>query len=99
MATAPPQTRNRRPKQQPSKTAIQKVLRSATFDPRESGPLRIIADVGDPAYYVARAKEFLATLNPNFGNPALTVARHDAGLNIRSAISLLALALVDLEGN
>ena len=84
--TKVPQTRGRKTKQNPSKTAIAKVLREAVFDPREPGPLKIIADVGQADYYVRRAQEFLVP--PVAGSPVVP------SLNIKNAIALLALAVV-----
>ena len=40
--------------------AIKRVYRDCVFSPRKDGPLKIIADVGNPAYYVQRAREILA---------------------------------------
>lgn len=38
-------------------TKIRKVLRDAAVNPRKPGPIRIIADVGNPDYYDNRAIE------------------------------------------
>lgn len=45
---------------QPSLTAVKQVLQSCAFNPRVSGPLKIIADVGDQKYYKTRAIELIA---------------------------------------
>jgi hypothetical protein len=45
----------------PSKTAIIKILRECVFDPREPGPMKIIADVGNQEYFITRAIELLST--------------------------------------
>lgn len=82
---APPKTRNAKSKRKPpTKTAIQRVLRAAAFDPREVGALSIIADVGDAKYFLVRAKEAIteaeAGINPHF--------------NLQNALGLIALASV-----
>ncbi len=75
-------SRNKKPLP-PSKTQIAAILREAAFDPRASGPLSIIADVGDAAYYQARAAE------------SIGLSRH-SGLDraeLVKAMRLLALAI------
>ena len=63
--------------------AIKRVYRDCVFSPRKDGPLKIIADVGNPAYYVQRAREILARVM-------------DSG-DLKRAIQLLALAVVELD--
>ena len=46
-------------RQYPSKREIQKALSDCAFNPREPGPMQIIADVGDLNYYRHRAIEEL----------------------------------------
>lgn len=42
-----------------TKTKITQILNSCKFNPRISGPLKIIADVGNVDYYCNRAIEFI----------------------------------------
>lgn len=68
---------------QPSKTAIKKILSECVFDPRKTGPMKVITDVGHPNYYVTRAQEALA-------NVPGTQSKQE----VQMAIGLLALYLV-----
>ena len=70
----------------PTKAAIRKILSECVFNPREPGPLKVIADVGNEDYYITRATELLKRAETD-----------QAKVNIRSAISLLALALAKFD--
>lgn len=70
-------------KLQVTKTDIRKVLAESAFDPRENSPLRIVAEVGDPIYYMTRATELIRDAQ------VYPVNVED---KIGQAISLLALA-------
>lgn len=59
-----------------SLTQIRKILSQSAFNPRKPGPMKVIADVGDPNYYRQRALELIT---------------HDGKQNIKQAIGLLAL--------
>ncbi len=83
-----PKTRVRKTTPPPSKTAIAKCLREAVFNPREHGPLRVIADTGNPEYYVTRAVEFLQTAKL-YGLDAV-----ESRQELQKALGLIALALV-----
>lgn len=48
-----------------NKRTIQKLLSECAFSPTEHGPMRIIADVGSPDYYITRAQEELKQDNPD----------------------------------
>jgi len=65
-------------------TSIKRIFQSCLFSPRKPGPMRIIMDVGDPLYYQNRVCEILKT---NTGDTQM----------LRQAISLLALAIVEIE--
>lgn len=66
---------------------IHNVLSSCAFSPTKVGPMKVIADVGDPQYYVKRAIEILQLHLTN-----------DTG-EIRKAMALLALATAEIELN
>lgn len=71
-------------KRKPSLTQIRKILREAAFNPRDVGPLSIIADVGDSNYYIMRAIEELMKVK----GPA-------EKFRMIQAIQLVALAVAD----
>jgi len=64
-----------------SLTQIRDILRSCQFNPKKPGPMKVIAEVGNPQYYRLRAIELLS------GTPT--------ELEIKQAISLLALCLAE----
>jgi hypothetical protein len=71
-------------------TRIKGVLRHCGFDPNKPGPMKVIADVGDPMYYQQRAIELIRLEEHRSRNPA-------AVKSLKQAIGLLALAVVELE--
>ena len=79
-----------KPRKNPSKTSVSKVLQQCAFDPRASGPMKVIADVQDPMYYQQRAVEIIRNESHRSRNPV-------AVKSLRQAIGLLALAVVELE--
>lgn len=68
-----------------SKTQLSKILNDCKFNPRESGPFKIIADVGNTDYYKTRAIEFITCADGSC----------DSKESLQSAIALLALALAN----
>jgi len=76
------------PKKRPiSLKALRKQLTKTMFDPREPGPMKIIADVGNIQYYVMRGIEF-----SHMANQAVT--SDDAAVHLRNAMRCMLLALV-----
>jgi len=70
---------------------IKAVFRSCVFTPAKPGPMKIIADVGDPQYYIMRASEILETQ---------IQGKHTKDTDeLRKAIGLLALAVAEIELN
>jgi hypothetical protein len=65
---------------------IKQILFSCAFKPSDKGPFHVICDVGNPLYYQQRACEIIKT---NTGNTQ----------SLRTAISLLALAIAEIELN
>jgi len=70
-----------------------KLLRECAFDPCQPGHMKIIADVGDPKYYITRAIEELMTEEAACSLDWVTVGA------IKTAIGLLVLALAVNERN
>lgn len=70
-----------------NKKLIAQILRDSVFSPTEPGPLKVIAEVGDPRYYKQRAIEMIHT----------SVDTPFAGDEIQMAISLLALAMAESQ--
>lgn len=73
-----------------SLTQIRKVLRNCQFNPREPGPMKVVADCGDKNYYMTRAIEMIHT-SKDAG------VGYDVAGGLRQAIGLLALALAEIE--
>ena len=69
-----------------TKTKITQILNACKFNPRIPGPLKIIADVGNTAYYKNRAIEFIEQSKLSGEKECL-----------ERAISLLALAIANNE--
>jgi hypothetical protein len=76
-------SKQRKPKL-PSKTSLAKWAKAAILDPRTPGPFRVIAEAGNPGYYMDRAVECIrqAQANPNV-----------LPLELRQAVSLLLLTM------
>ena len=70
-----------------NKKLIAQILRDSVFSPTETGPLKMIAEVGDPRYYIQRTIELLRS--------ALQCPFNDN--EIQMAISLLALAKAETQ--
>ena len=73
-----------------NKTQISKKLRDSVFAPNKTGPLKIIADVGNADYYITRAIELLRRSEVQASVNLKRAMRTDA-------ISLIALARVISE--
>lgn len=43
-----------------NKKKLRKILSDCAFSPTEPGPFKVISDVGDPEYYLKRAREELS---------------------------------------
>ena len=43
----------------PTITLIRKMLKEAAFNPKESGPMKVLADMQDPHYYEVKAIELI----------------------------------------
>lgn len=69
---------------------IKAVYRSCVFTPAKPGPMKIIADVGDPQYYIQRSAEILEL---QIQSPEKDTEE------LRKAIGLLALAVAETEIN
>lgn len=70
-----------------SLTQIRKTLQQCQFNPKEPGPMKVIADTGNKEYYLLRAMETIQGAR-ELANPTK---------ELRQAIGLLALALVEIE--
>lgn len=72
-----------------NKRKIQKLLSECAFSPTDFGPMRIIADVGDPQYYVTRAQEELRKTPPDlqFAIRLLALAKAESALGSDHATS------------
>lgn len=74
----------------PNITRIRNVLKGCAFDPNKHGPMQVIADVRDPAYFQQRAVEIIRNESGRARNPV-------AIDSLKQAIGLLALSVVELE--
>lgn len=71
-------------------TAIKRVFQSCVFKPTEPGPMKIIADVGNPTYYRQRVCEMLKQIDDQ--------CTDESPLDVmRQCISILALAVAETE--
>lgn len=73
---------------------IKRILQSCAFKPTDPGPMKIIAEVGNPRYYRQRACEILKSID-ELEDPT----RVHSCDEMKKAISLLALAVAEIELN
>lgn len=66
----------------PSLTRIKQLLKSAAFDPRKPGSMRVVVEMNDPTYCIKKAVELL-----------LNASDDD---DLRQAVSLVTLARAQL---
>ena len=73
-----------------NKKLIRKILSDCAFSPVEPGPMKIIADVGDPVYYQTRVRELLESIR---GGARL----HSNIPTLQMCIQLLTLSIGELQ--
>ena len=57
-----------------NKKLIAQILRDSVFSPTETGPLKMIAEVGDPRYYKQRAIEMIrASIDTPFAGDEMLI--------------------------
>lgn len=74
----------------PSQTDVRKVLVESVFDPRDSGPLSVVTEIGTVDYLTTRAIELIRE-----SQGSKDAIFHQ---NVKMAISLLALARAKKNG-
>lgn len=81
-----------------SKQKLKEVILESVFDPKATGPMKVIADENDPRYCEMRALEFIEEARKLIplmqGEPTPVVLAHQARYHecMKTAISLIGLA-------
>lgn len=73
-----------------TKKQVSTVLRGASFNPSDAGPMRVIVEVGDWIYYAKRAQEFLIQSEHS-------PTKEQRRKYLDTAIKLITLAIIDNE--
>lgn len=90
-----------------SMTNVRKVLSQAAFNPREPGPLNVVANSGNPSYFETRAIEYIAEAGIDRMNlqglppdNITDIFQNHAGKykhNLTRAIQMLTIAILKVE--